>query len=123
MPINFTRFPNSDSRVFDVVRSSLTPHRDGERLDVTVEYLRFFRTLTVSGNLWRAMCRLGAWIDPMLIAEWSRTIAAYAERMGRILSPGQAEAALVWEEPTRDTVMGRHAVDRILAEGESIACV
>lgn len=123
MPANFTRFPNSDRRVFDTVRSRLTRHRDGERLDVTVEYLRSFGTLTVPGNLWRAMCRLGAWIEPMLIAEWSRMKAAYAERMGRILPPGQAEAALVWEEPTRDTVMGRDAVDRILAAGEPIACV
>lgn len=123
MPANFTRFPNSDRRVFGATRTRSVRHREGERLDVTLEYLRSFGTLTVPGNLWRAMCRLGAWIEPMLTGEWSRMMATYAERMGRTLPPGQTEAALVWEEPIRDTVMGRLAADRILVAGQPVTCV
>jgi len=53
---------------------------------------------------------------------WARLMRGYAERMGISIPAGQAEAALVWEEPFRDTALGRSAAQRIFAEGRDIYC-
>jgi hypothetical protein len=53
------------------------------------------------------MQRLGAWIEPVLVAEWARMMRNYAEGMGLVISPGVAEAALQWLEPDRDTELAR----------------
>jgi hypothetical protein len=47
----------------------------------------------------------------------------YAERMGRIISPGVIEEALTWIDPTRDTELARFVARRLIAEGKSVHCV
>jgi hypothetical protein len=79
--------------------------------------------LRVPGAVWRAMTRLGAWIEPVLVSEWVRLIRTYAARMGMDIPPGQAEAALVWEEPMRDTTFGRLAAARLADAGEPVTCI
>lgn len=120
MPANFTRFPNSDRRVFDAQRKR--PPRAGDRLVLDVEALRGWGTLLVPGNVWRAMTRFGPWIDPVLVTEWARLMRRYAARMGMDIPPGQAEAALEWQEPLRSTTAGRAAAQRLLASGEPVRC-
>ncbi|MFB9771201.1 methyltransferase domain-containing protein [Sphingomonas yabuuchiae] len=120
MPANFTRFPNSDRRVFEVVRGG------GSRaggLELTVAGLRRWGAIVVPGGLWRALSRHGPWIDPMLVAEWARLTRGYADRMSIPVETGIVEAALEWREPIRTTAIARLAADRILAEGRQIECV
>lgn len=120
MPANFTRYPNSDARVFEVVRS-----RSRERTSLVLDLatLQGWGELVVPGHLWRAMSRYGSWIEPMLVAEWSRMMRGYADRMGFVVAPGAGEAALAWSEPVRSTSLGRMAAQRLLDRYRAIRCV
>ena len=120
MPANFTRFPNSDQRVFEVDRPR-APRSAGSGLDLAT--LRRWGTISVPGHLWRALSRLGPWIEPMLVAEWARLSRTYAERMGVAVPAGVVEAALEWREPVRSTALARHAADRLFAAGRPVECV
>jgi protein-L-isoaspartate O-methyltransferase len=120
MPATFTRYPNSDTQVFAVRRG----RRTGTSATVLdLETLRGWGLIEVPGHLWRAMSRFGSWIEPMLVAEWSRLTRAYADRMGLAIVPGTAEAALAWAEPVRTTALGRDVAQRLLGRGQPIECV
>ena len=120
MPATFTRYPNSDTKVFGVNRR----RRSGEVVSVLdLDTLAEWGLIEVPGHLWRAMSRFGSWIEPMLVAEWSRLTRAYADRMSRPVAPGAAEAALAWAEPVRTTALGRDVVRRLLARGLPLECV
>jgi len=121
MPANFIRFPNSDHRVFGALKARAGRCADLLQLDVAI--LSAWGHLRVPGHVWRAMARLGAWIEPVLVAEWTRLIRNYGERMGYTPPIGQAEAALAWEEPIRDTAIGRMAAERLLTASKEIQCV
>jgi hypothetical protein len=71
MPAHFTTFP-SGGTVFPVTRASkiLKP----EALHLDLSYLSSFGELLIPRHLWRALQRFDAWIEPALIAEWSRLI-------------------------------------------------
>lgn len=120
MPANFTRYPNSAERVFEAAAAG--PRlRGGLALDA--ETLWAFGTIQVPGHIWRAMQRLGPWIEPVLSAEWARMVRGYAERQGRTLVAGEVEAALAWVEPTRDVRIAREAALSRMATGEAVRCV
>jgi SAM-dependent methyltransferase len=121
MPANFTRYPGSEQRIFGATRTR--PPRSTDTLTLDVETLRLWGSLTVPGHIWRALTRLGAWIEPVLVTEWARLMRSYGDRMGLAIPHGQAEAALVWEEPLRDTALGRAAANRLQQQGTRIACV
>lgn len=120
MPANFTRFPASDRRVFEVFRK-----RPGRGLGIGLDLTRLgaWGSIVVPGHLWRALSRFGAWIEPMLVAEWARLSRSYAERMGILLRLGAAEAALEWREPFRTIGIARIAAERIGRSGGDLACV
>lgn len=121
MPANFTRYPNSDARVFEVSRSGGNRSRSALLLDR--ETLRNWGVLTVPGHLWRALSRYGAWIEPMLVAEWARLMRTYGDRMAMVVGTGVAESALAWDEPVRTTELGRLAAERLIAAGSKVECV
>jgi SAM-dependent methyltransferase len=121
MPANFIRFPNSDHRVFGTLKARAGGGADRLQLDVAI--LTSWGRLRVPGHVWRAMARLGAWIEPVLVAKWTRLIRNYGERMGYSPPIGQAEAALAWEEPIRDTAIGRMAAERLFTGSVEIQCV
>jgi SAM-dependent methyltransferase len=121
MPAHFTRYPNSDRPVFDAMPS--TAFRAKGELVIDNELLSSYGWLRVPGHVWRAMQPLGAWIEPVLVAEWARMMRTYAERMGRIIPAGEAEAALIWLDPERDTNLARRVAREILGRGEPLRCV
>jgi hypothetical protein len=92
-------------------------------LVLDVPTLRSWGALVVPGNVWRAMTRYGAWIEPVLVAEWARLTRRYAARMGKSLAPGRVEAALEWLEPQRSTTAGRTAAQRLITAGHTVECV
>jgi SAM-dependent methyltransferase len=121
MPANYTRFPNSDTRVFRA--SPANPPRFSGELTLEGETLGTFGTLAVPGHIWRTLQRLGSWIEPVLVGEWARLVRSYGERMGRPIAPGEVETALAWLEPARDTQLARSAAMRMLDEGKRLNCV
>jgi SAM-dependent methyltransferase len=121
MPANFIRYPNSDARIFTAAPSYGS--RTRESLLIDAESLWGHGTISVPGHIWRAMQRVGAWIEPVLVGEWARMMRGYAERMGRVLAPGEAEAALTWLEPTRDTAAARQVAARFFEGGVTVRCV
>lgn len=120
MPANFTRHPYSGDAVFG---ASLARARLRDALALDEETLSAFGTLTVPGHIWRAMQRLGAWIEPVLSAEWARMVRGYAERQGRALAPGEIEEALAWVEPVRDVRVAREVALSRIASGFTVRCV
>ncbi len=121
MPAHFTRFPNSDVPVFEA-SPTRAPRFKGE-ITMDGETLSAFGTIAVPGPVWRTLQRFGAWIEPVLVAEWSRLIQGFGLRMGRPVAAGEAEAALRWLDPARDTLLAREAARRVLERGETLQCV
>lgn len=120
MPANFVRYPGSDQQVFRVEKARTGAAAPTLALDVGT--LWSWGAMRVPGQVWRTMSRLGAWIEPVLVSEWARLIKVYADRMGMAIPAGQAEAALSWEEPFRDTSLGREAARKAHERGWSIVC-
>ena len=121
MPANFIRYPNSEIRVFaaEPARGARAP----SSILLDAASLSSYGSIGVPGHVWRAMQRLGAWIEPVLIAEWARMVRQYADRMGRSVPPGVAESALVWLEPARDTSLARQVAKRLVERGTVLRCV
>ena len=105
MPAHFTRYPNSDAQVF--IARPAEPPRYSREIILEGDTLRSFGTLAVPGPIWRTLQRLGAWVEPVLTAEWARLIEGFAQRMGRKLAPGEIETRLIWLDPKRDTGLAR----------------
>ncbi len=119
-PVRFTTLPNSTAKVFEPSRRRVNVRG---AVELTPEFLAESGTLSVPGTLWRTMLRLGTWIEPVLLAEWTRLTRDYAEHMGVVLAPGQVEANLVWQEPARDTGLARAVAQRVWQAGSPIVCV
>lgn len=121
MPAHFTRYPNSRTPVFDAAPARAQRFNDGIVLDA--ETLRGFGVISVPGPIWRTLQRLGAWVEPVLVSKWARLIQGFGLRMGRVVAPGEAEAALRWLDPSRDTNLAREVARRLIARGEPVHCV
>jgi SAM-dependent methyltransferase len=120
-PANYTTFPNSRAQIFR--QSGAIERARGPAAALSPEYLALWGGLSVPGPLWRTMQRLGAWIEPLLLAEWARMMRDYGERLGRLIEPGGAEAHLIWQEPDRDTSLARTVARGLAEAGIPINCV
>jgi hypothetical protein len=87
MPAHFTRYPNSNVQIFEA--NSRRALRASRELLIDSELLGTDGTLRVPGHIWRAMQRMGAWIEPVLVAEWSRMMRHYAEWLGSSSEPAR----------------------------------
>lgn len=121
MPATYIRYPNADARVFTAVPGRIPRVAEVLRLDAA--YLWQLGALRVPGHIWRALQRLGAWVEPVLVSEWARLIRSYGERQGRTIAPGAAETALAWSDPERSTGLARDALRRVIATGQPVRCV
>ena len=95
--------------------------RDTVTIDAT--HLWSYGEIRVPGDLWRAMQRYAAWIEPSLIAEWMRLMRGYADSQGRRLDEGRIGAAMTWTEPERDVAMARMISVEMLRTGQPVCCV
>ncbi len=85
-------------------------------------YLTAFGELLVPRYLWRALQRFDVWIEPALIAEWSRLMNGYAEKQGRKLPDAKIAAAMTWSEPSRDVRIAREQAVSLIDFGK-LHCV
>lgn len=120
MPASFTTYPGSDARVF---AATARRARASTTLVLDRETLALFGNIIVPGHIWRAMQRMGAWIEPVLVAEWARLTRTYSDNKGLALPPGAVEAALAWTEPDRDVQMARKLALASMNLGNAVHCV
>ena len=85
-------------------------------------YLFNFGELHIPRHLWRALQRFDVWIEPALIAEWSRLMNSYAAGQGRKISDAKIATAMTWSEPSRDVKIAREQAVRLL-ESSKLYCV
>jgi SAM-dependent methyltransferase len=119
MPANFMTYPDGNSiMIVKSRRSVATP----DVVHLNEAYLSSFGEMQVPVHLWRAFQRLDVWIEPSLIAEWTRLIHSYAHRQGRALDDAHIAKAMTWSEPSRDVQTARFQALRLLEQGK-LHCV
>lgn len=120
MPARHLTYAN-DLPVFPTTLASRPPAATHVLIDQ--EFLWRFGETVVPLPVWHALRRMAAWIEPMLVAEWTGMTLAYAEKRGRSLEAGTVMQALQWIEPERDTRFVRDLALRRIAQGRETRCV
>lgn len=102
------------------LRDGRVPRPNAIRLDEA--YLSTFGELYVPRTLWRTMQRFDAWIEPALIAEWSRLMKRYASSQDRALNESTIANAMTWSDPKRDVRIAKEQALRLI-EKSTLHCV
>ena len=119
MPATHITYPNGGP-IFPVIRIGRVPRPSRILLDQT--YLASFGDVLIPRHFWRALQRFDAWIEPTLVAEWTRLIKFYASWQGGQLDDRKLAVAMTWEEPSRDVRAARERAIK-LSEGGQLFCV
>ena len=122
MPAFYLTFADGGP-IFPTVYRGRPRHPPGSRLVIEPAMLWAFGTTRVPLHLWIALRRLAAWIEPMLLAEWSRLSIRFAAAQGRTIGHDPVLRALRWISPERDTATVRKIAQGVLARGRPIHCV
>ena len=119
MPATHITYPNG-RQVFEVRRTARTTRPSRIQLDQA--YLLSFGEMLIPRHLWTTLRRFDAWIEPAIVAEWSKLMRDYASRQGRKADSSRIAAAMTWEEPTRDVRLARTQAMAIMESGR-LHCV
>ena len=120
MPARYMTHPNGGP-VLPTARR-LAPRSAGEVV-LDAAFLAGFGEIEVPRELWRALGRFAAWVEPALVAEWLRLMRGYAARQGGVLDEGALGAATTWSEPSREVAPARERALALLGGGEALHCV
>lgn len=120
MPANYLRWPASDQPIFEVTRRRQIPTPSPLQIDDA--FLWSLGDFRIPLEIWQALTHYNVWIEPVLVSEWVRLIAAYSGNE-RPDVRSLAHSLLAWVDPARDTGFARAAVDRIRAGGKPVYCV
>jgi SAM-dependent methyltransferase len=112
MPATYMTYPDGHPILPAKRRGGRLRRPDMVRLEL--EYLCSFGDLLVPHHLWKALQRFDVWIEPALIAEWSRLMKVYAGSQGRELNEASIASAMVWSEPSRDIGIARQQAIRLI---------
>ncbi len=94
-----------------------------ESFVVNEEFLWAYGRTNAPSNVWHAMRRMSAWIEPMLVAEWVRLTKLFAASLGKVTTADEILAALRWIDPERDTSLVRTLALTRLSIGQPLVCV
>ncbi len=120
MPAHYMTLPNGRPVMEAVTgRAGRAP----SSLVIDEAYLRRFGELLVPANLWRALSRFDAWIEPAIVAEWIRLMHGYAHRQGRKLSETAIAQAMHWSAPERVVAEARQRAIAVIESGQPLHCV
>ncbi len=120
MPATYLTYPGG-GRILEAAQTPTRAPSGTLTLDATT--LRSFGTMRVPRHLWAALGTLASWVEPALVAEWSRMMDRYAVSQERQLAAGAVAAALTWSDPTRDVVLSRARAMTLLEGGQAVHCV
>lgn len=119
MPATHLTYANNQP-VFPTEYKGAPTGTDGFTL--TQDFLSEYGTTRVPLGVWNALRRMAAWIEPMLLAEWTRLTLGYAARQGISSGIDEVSRALRWLEPSRDTEFVRRIAESRLASGATVRC-
>lgn len=117
MPATHTTYPGGDEPIFPCVRRRV---QIVDTVRVDEAFLWSFGTFSVPVNLWRAMSRYAAWVEPAVLNEWIEIMRGYAR------CPDSWDAhlkALRWLEPEHDTGLVRGLGRRLRESDARLYCV
>jgi SAM-dependent methyltransferase len=121
MPVNFTKYPNSDERIFK--SNSARPNRVPTEFVIDAACLSQFGELQVPEHVWFALCRFGCWIEPSVVSEWTRLMRQFLQRYDRQVSEDDLAKRLAWVDPERDTNFVKTLAQALMASGQDLHCV
>ncbi len=120
MPVRYSTWPDGRP-IFAVVRCG-PRRRPVGAWSLDAPALWSFGGLRVPIAVWRCLTRFDVWIEPALVAEWTRLMHAYATTQRRKLSETDLARALAWHEPERAVRYSRERANA-LAREKSLYCV
>ena len=106
MPATHITYPNDDRPVFPIIGGQRFRRPYKIRLDQA--YLLGFGEMLVPRHLWTTLRRFDVWVEPAIIAEWSKLIRQYALRQNVKVDNLSIATAMTWEDPDRDVKLARN---------------
>ncbi len=116
MPANYITYPGSNTPVFPCVRRG--PVRTQSSVSIDEALLWSLGSLSVPRNLWQAMGRYAAWLEPAILSEWIRMMRGYEQRINADQQSWDSHwKALEWLTPDHDTNIARSRAETLRANG------
>ncbi|MBU2878124.1 methyltransferase domain-containing protein [Aliiglaciecola lipolytica] len=121
MPCQYITLPNQKTQVFEATTKSVRA-KDSIFLDLPT--LQKWGEFSLPETTWLALSRYACWIEPVLVNEWVKTMAAYKGNSDYAKPEKQVYLyqALKWLDPQRTTSEVRSRFET-LAKSQSIQCV
>ena len=119
MPAKYITFSNGKKIL---IANRCLAKKPKKNLCLNIDYLFSFGTLSIPENLWLAMRRYNVWIEPTLVAEWSRLIRSYSENQERVCDQKTLMEAMLWPEHKRDVHIVRKQAQKLIGSGK-LYCV
>lgn len=121
MPAKYITFPGSDESVFPGSRHG--PVHLQKSVSIDAAFLWSFGIFSVPRNLWQAMSRYSAWLEPALLNEWIRKMRGYEQKSNATQESWDSHwKALEWLTPDHDTSIARNRAEILRANG-TLYCV
>ena len=118
MPCKYITYANSEKSVFEVSSKSVRA-KDSLFLDLTT--LKHWGEFSLPEHLWIAFSRYACWIEPVLVSEWTKTMAGYQGNR-QYQAPEQQHklvSALNWLEAKRSTTEVRNRFETLKKQNNS----
>ena len=116
MPANFITYPGSDKPVFPYGRGGSVRVKNSVSIDEA--FLWSFGSFSVPRNLWQAMGRYAAWLEPAVLNEWIRMMRGYEQRTSKGKQTWDSHwKALKWLTPEHDTDIARRRAKTLRTDG------
>ena len=122
MPMKHTTNPADDSPIYIPERAQRIKYYGTNVLDRA--YLYSFGTVRIPHDIWEAVHRYGAWIEPAIIAEWKSLIRGYAVTQERERIDSELmDSALRWSNPSRMSSIPRSRAEKLIENRVFNYCV
>ena len=121
MPCKYITLPNTNKQVFEAYTKTV---RAKPSLFLDLQSLQEWGEFSLPESTWLAMTRYACWIEPVIVSEWTKTMASYQGNQKYPDSQKQPsmQSALSWEAPKRSTNHVRERFNQ-LAGSYNMACV
>ena len=121
MPANYISYRGSDKPVFPCGRGGSVRVKNSVSIDEA--FLWSFGSFSVPRNLWQAMGRYAAWLEPAVLNEWIRMMRRYEQRTSKVKKSWDSHwKALKWLTWKHDTDIARRRAKTLRRDG-SLFCV